>query len=371
MKGLLSWSSIVLGIACSISAGPLVSAAPSVSYLVGTLTPGILFLILGLMLSAPRKPSSSQVAESGADPSRRAEASAEALKFSAIVGITSGVSLFGLGTGIVPSTENRLLASFILVAGGWAWLIWGCMSWVRWKGYSGWFGLFGYLLLLGLIVLAFFPHRPNGALSKRDPQGGVGEGPVSRGQREGWIRFLLMLVPLGVLMAAFCVVFSPFGYRIDPAEWKKIDSPDAGFQALMPGTPRVEHKTQETPNGTLEVDKFTLLAKGRKKELFMVAAIRFPNSVAAALGSQEGLLEVGRKDAIAACRGELKSEKRILLSGQPGLELELLPRGGSAIRSRVYAISNRVYQVSAYVSKIRASSDDVQHFLDSFQLNQP
>ncbi len=93
----------------------------------------------------------------------------------------------------------------------------------------------------------------------------------------------------------------------------------------MPGTPRVEQKTQETPTGDkIEIDKFSVAPNGHTEGLFIICSVRFPEAVAARLGGTNGLLQIGRKDELSTMsvvHAQLKSEQQIVLRGCPGLEL--------------------------------------------------
>jgi hypothetical protein len=241
------------------------------------------------------------------------------------------------------------------------------MNYMAWKGYSPWFGLFGYLLLPGLIILVCFPN-------KRKPRRNYGPDeiaevePVLEERRTPWYLVLPALGPL----ALFFVVLGGVGFlhsRIDPGEWQQLSPPGVGFQALMPGTPREEQRMQETPAGRVELRNFTVQPKN-KKELFMIVSIHFPEGVGDQLGGPEKLLELGRRDLVTASGGQLKSEKRITQNGSPGLEFEVLPPKGAIIKARVFATRSQVYQLSAHVPQVRGASEDVQKFLDSFQLAQ-
>ena len=293
---------------------------------------------------------------------------------------TSGATLIVLGIlGLYLSgslARDLLLNSdvfyFLLVVewflGASALLIWGCVKYIRWKGYSGWFGLFGYLLLLGLIILVCFPHRRKRLLQELGPEHIAEIEALSEQDRRSGHRFLLILVPLAVLFVSLVGLLFSFRSSIDPAEWKEVAAAGTGFQALMPGTPRLEQKTEETPVGKVELHKFAVVPKGKKNELFMVVSIRYPEEVSDQLGGAEKLLEIGRQDLLAACQGQLRSEKRIVLSGYPGMELEMLPAKGAIIKARVYATKNQIFEVSVGVPMMRLTSKDVRKFFDSFKL---
>ena len=73
----------------------------------------------------------------------------------------AGIGVLALSGPIAknPSGGFDPVVAAIMVSVGLIVLIWGCVNFMRSKGYSGWFGLFGLLLLPGLIILAFFPDK--------------------------------------------------------------------------------------------------------------------------------------------------------------------------------------------------------------------
>jgi hypothetical protein len=279
-----------------------------------------------------------------------------------------GVVMMFTGGGLARQSPGLLLLGGAACLGGWALVVWGCVDYMRWKGYSGWFGLFGYLLLPGLIILVCFPNLRKrmlqGQQSEVTPQIGA---VLEEDQRAGY-RFLLALVPLGVLFGLLACFLLRARSNIDAAEWKLVAPPGIGFQALMPGTARLQQQTQETPAGKVELYKFTVTPKGQKGS-FMIVTLRFSEEVARQIGGPEKLLELGRKDVLASSQGMVRSEKQIVLGGSPGLELEVLPPKGAVIKAQIYATRNQIYEVSVYVSQIRLASEDVQKFFDSFKLS--
>src|SRR5205085_2249831 len=114
---------------------------------------------------------------------------------------------------------------------------------------------------------------------------------AARDRRRGG-RYLLTLVPLGMLAVTVVAVMHGSRSQIDAAEWQEIARPELGFQALMPGTPRLDQKSQETPGGTVELYKFMVEPKG-KKELFMILAVKFPYAVAHDFKDTDKLLTLG------------------------------------------------------------------------------
>ena len=175
------------------------------------------------------------------------------------------------------------------------------------------------------------------------------------------------LFALAVLGIAFRVFVFPVSSAIDAAEWKEVTDKEHGFQALMPGAPRLEQQNKETPVGKIELRKFSVYPKD-KKELFMVVSLHFPEGVGHRLGGREKLLELGRQDILTASQGQVKTERRFTLNGCPGVEMEVLPPKGAIIRAQVLATEDQVYEVSVHLPQVRLASGDVQKFFDSFRV---
>jgi hypothetical protein len=235
-----------------------------------------------------------------------------------------------------------------------------------WKGYSGWFGLFGYLLVPGLFILVCFPNRNNRTISLTSGEGL--ETPLKAvSQPAPTLRYLFTLVPLVFLALGFTALLSASQADIDPAEWKELAPAGMGFRVRMPGTAKSDEQVQNTPAGNIELHKFTVEPTG-KKEVFVVVLVRFPEEVGKNLGGPDAILEIGKNDIASAAQGTVKSQKPIRLGNANGVELEVLPAKGATVIGRIYVMNDRMYEVMVHVPKIRAESEDVRIFLNSFQL---
>lgn len=239
---------IGLGALFIATAGINASGAPNVSYLVGTFLPGLVLLILGLKLAQAKKQmprvraidDDTGIAAVNSDASEQHQVEidynrADAFKSNANLSIGFGILLMFLGSGIVQSGEGWHLAGLLMSSVGLALEIWGCVNYMRWKGYSGWFGLFGYLLLPGLLILVCFPNRRKRLFQKHESEqfGAIEE--ISKADRSPGYRFLLALVPAGVVGIAGGSLMFFAGSSIGAAEWSEVARPEIGFHEEIIG----------------------------------------------------------------------------------------------------------------------------------------
>lgn len=371
----------VVGIIFFAVAALNASKAPNTQYLIGTFLPGLVCIIIGLSLGKNRKREADALAadeipevipvddDSFQTLLQANRKRANFFKLNANLGIFGGIALMFLA-GIfaqAQAEEGGFPTAWVISLAGLGWIIWGCVSYMRWKGQSGWFGFLGYLFLLGLVILVFFPNRRKRLLQKQGPMDIREVEALTQQDRVRGFRYLLTLIPVGIFAVFFgCFLFF-LRSDIKAADWQLFAPEGMGFQVLMPGTPQLEEKIQETPAGPVELRKYTVWSRG-KSEFFMVVSIRYPEEIGRNLGGTKKLLELGRQDVLAASKGQIKDQRSAIISGRPALQLELLPPTNHATRVRVVATENQVYQANATVSRIRSTSDDVQKFLDSFQL---
>src|SRR5437773_8221988 len=341
------------------------SKAPNVEYLIGTFLPGFIFVIIGLTLGQTKKRMTTALAADQAaditpinqgptEPSLQFDRKrTNAFKRNANLGIIGGIVLMFVAGSIAQSEQGPFPIAWLVSLTGFAWEIWGCVNYMRWKGYSGWFGFFGYLLLLGLVILVCFPNRRKRLVQRQGPDDIDKMEALSKEDHRRGFRFLLALVPVGIFGIFFGGLIFFLGSNIKAAEWKEFAPEGMGFQVLMPGTPRLEQNTQETPAGPVEIRKFTVWPKG-KGEFFMVVLVRFPEDVGQQLGGTQKLLEAGRQDVLTASERQITNQRDIFLNGWRGLELELLNSDGSIGKARIFATKEQIYEVWVHVPKIRS-----------------
>jgi hypothetical protein len=365
----------VLGGLALVVAASIAPNAPTFQHVIGSFIPGVFLVIIGLKIRQESNRTLTALrADEDAETTEVVEAvqhsfvvdtkRANAFKLQANLGIIVGIVLMVLAASMARGEEGIPFA-WIISLTGLACVIWGCVSYMRWKGYSGWFGFFGYLFLLGLVILACFPNRRKRILKRHDPE--EMEALVEQDRPRGF-RYLLSLTPIVTFGMVFgCIIFFA-GSNINAAQWNEFAPEGMEFQVLMPGTPQVEQTSQQTPDGPVEMHKFTVWTKG-KSEFFMVVVLEFPEDIGRQLGGERKLLQAGARDVLVATKGQIRDEREIYLNGWIGLQLEI-STNGAIVKARVVATKNRVYEVWAHVSKIRSRSDDIPKFLNSFKVPQ-
>jgi hypothetical protein len=301
------------------------------------------------------------------DASDSGTAVANRFRTSANLWVAIGVATMSYGGWFAQQNADKLLFGCIYWFCGWAVLIWGCVNYARWKGYPGWFGLFGYLHLPGLIVLACLPNRRYRKPRKKKPGASSSELKSFPDDRRPGSRYLLALAPFLVAVTLILWFVKSVSSNISAAEWKEVAPEGDNFRIFMPGTAQRIEQAQPTPGGDAVLHKFVVTPKGRNEQ-FMIVLIRLPEGAVEQLGGREKLLELGRQDILAACKGQLQKTRRIVPGGYAGLEVEATPATGGVVKARIFATNSQIFEIAVQVPKLRAESDDVQRFFNSFQM---
>jgi hypothetical protein len=368
---------LLLGIVFLILAGLNLLDSPDFKFFSITAFPGVVCLGMSVLLkySLTPKKSSSGIDENYEDSTSLATPDANlptdrdyqyaSLKFRANLGIIGGILLMILGSKYIGVDDFHiyLIGAHISVA-GWVATIWGCVNYSRWKGYSGWFGFFGYLWLIGLLILLCMPNKRKRNLRQNvNPESNIAFKEAAWSIPRTWMTWM----PLMVIYLVFAGITFSITRGIDAAEWTKVDSSEAGFHTFMPGEPRITNSVQDSPLGQIEQHKFSVFPKG-KNELFLILAVRYPETKDQETYDPTKMLEVGKIDILTASQGKVENENYLTIDGVNVLELQVAPLEGAVVRARIYATENFLYEVTAHISKARLESKDVNTFFDSFRI---
>lgn len=149
-------------------------------------------------------------------------------------------------------------------------------------------------------------------------------------------------------------------------KWETLN--EGGFTARMPGTPKRDTQSVDTPVGKVAFNTYSVENGG---EAFIVGYNDFPDNAATQNADAEGLLDKARDGAVRNVNGTVTSEKSVTMNGHPGKEFngESTTPQPATFTARIYWVSPRLYQVLYIRPKsAAAASENGQKFLDSFQL---
>jgi hypothetical protein len=156
-----------------------------------------------------------------------------------------------------------------------------------------------------------------------------------------------------------------------PPGWKKWAPAEGGFAVLLPGKPREEKASQDTPKGKTETHMY-ILEDGR--HLYTVAYADLPGVIPRGPDIDKAL-EGGREGMLRSFpQAKLRQEKKIELAGYPGrgYDLELIADGKRfLLRMRMYLVNQRLFQVLAQVPEEESGLRDLEIYFGSFELVSP
>lgn len=155
----------------------------------------------------------------------------------------------------------------------------------------------------------------------------------------------------------------------DESKWETTTS--GGMSFSLPGKPKEQTQTVQSPSGPVEV-RITSFERGR--EAFMVAHTEFPAQIAnsPALANPKVLLDTGRDGALRNVNGKLISERDLVLNGHPGREVVgEVSEKKSAFTARIYWAKPNLYQIVYIHTQGTAVSADGRKFLDSLKIEKP
>lgn len=145
-----------------------------------------------------------------------------------------------------------------------------------------------------------------------------------------------------------------------PREWVTYSSAAGGFVALMPAEPRVTEQALQI--GTEKVANSVFLALTQ----FAVFVVSYAD-VPLPTSNSKSILDNVRKGAVVGISGTLISSSNISHKGYPGREFQASSDSG-LYTSRIFLVNSRLYQLVVVAVPGKVTTEDVQRFLDSFDL---
>lgn len=143
--------------------------------------------------------------------------------------------------------------------------------------------------------------------------------------------------------------------------WKSYSYPTDGFQASYPGEPSLQKKDVDTQAGKFELRTYTTQVGG---VALFIGVCDYGD--AASARNPDSLLEGAKNGALMNSSSHIKSEKKIMLGTNHGLEYEA-ESDSAHFTARIYMVGTTLYQ-TLVMFPLGKPYDDASRFLDSFQL---
>jgi hypothetical protein len=149
-----------------------------------------------------------------------------------------------------------------------------------------------------------------------------------------------------------------------PSEWTAF-APDGGrFAVELPGAPAVEGDSHWTPVGSIAMTKYWL----RAGDALLAVEVHDIPAVAAALVSDDRVLDEARDSLIRDMGGTLIEGRALALSGAPARDFRYRLPGKAKLEERVLAVllDTRLFIVTG-MARSPASDPEVGRFFASFR----
>ena len=153
-----------------------------------------------------------------------------------------------------------------------------------------------------------------------------------------------------------------------PAGWTKFSPPGSQFSVLLPGEPKENTQTSQSPNGPYTTHLFTSVSPER--EIYLVGWVDYDPKFNFGIQAE---LEANRDNFIKGTKAKLLGTTPIKLGTHPGIEFKAAladPAGNPAhdVVSRVFIVGRRPYQLIALTPAGRDSSANLERFFSSFKV---
>ena len=149
-----------------------------------------------------------------------------------------------------------------------------------------------------------------------------------------------------------------------PHQWHTYSEPSGQFSVEFPATPTTEAKRVPASDGSRTIQ--IVSASPNKSTSYACTYFEMENT-----GTEQidDLLTTARDGSLKNIQGTLVTEKKIVVSGYPGIEFEASARGNSHVVSRIVAAGKHVYMlISVAVDTQTEEPKTISRFLNSFKL---
>jgi len=219
----------------------------------------------------------------------------------------------------------------------------------------------------GVLVKAPAQARPTPSGVQPAPENAVGLSV--RPRRRLGLPVFMGLCGLALLCAVgYSYLAGWWGQDIPASAWVEFAPPGGRCQVLMPGAP-VASDPVLLGEGTVSAQKYTVERKNTAAFTLTWADRRA--EVSGKLSFNDIYGEISRY-LLDTTSGWIQDETDIIVNGQPGKELRILPSEGGTLIARVFLVRgaphDRVYVLLVAGPRLQPGQGDAARFLDSFKI---
>jgi hypothetical protein len=149
------------------------------------------------------------------------------------------------------------------------------------------------------------------------------------------------------------------------ATFKEFRSDEGGFTVLMPGKPKAQNQTLDSPVGQV---KMVMYMAGSSKAGCAVAYADYPAQLINSTDPQK-TLDGARNGAIKNVNGKLISETSINFHGLPARDVRIEIPKKALITARLILAGPRFYQLMFIAPTDKEHEQDISQFLNSFTID--
>lgn len=152
-----------------------------------------------------------------------------------------------------------------------------------------------------------------------------------------------------------------------PVQWTSFTPDKGGFSVSMPGQPKPNMQTLNTPAGDMNTYFYTSTLEGGKIN-YTVSYVDLPQGMTQM--PADLLLEAIGSGLTGDERVKVLNEQVINLESYPGRAFKIESQNRAIVHHRAYLVKQRIYQIAVEVpaAQEKTLSSDVERFLNSFKL---
>jgi hypothetical protein len=175
------------------------------------------------------------------------------------------------------------------------------------------------------------------------------------------------LVVVGLIIAFILVYLIIYtltaGSKLAP--FKEFRSNEGRFTVLLPGEPKREDQSADTPVGKVEMFMFTA---GTSKIGCAISYTDYPEQMVNSTDPQK-VLDGARNGAVSNVQGQLVSESKVNFYGLPARDVVIEIPNKAFITTRLILASPRFYQLMFIAPTDKGHEQDISKFFDSFEID--